>query len=151
MTTATQGGPHDEVRRALAALEVRLRQAGGTFGGQTGERAEALGAVERELLELAPRVSQLEPDAASDLGHPVLADAARWRDRAAALDLTAPATDASALVRDLIEDEAAAWRAQRDRILRTPTAGACYDALAQATALDREALDLSEGDPPLQG
>ena len=104
-----------ELRASLDRLGRRLRQVAGHAQLDAGVRAAQWVEVERELLDLTPRVAEVEGDAL-DLGHPVLQDAAHWRDLVHAAQLTEEQREGEALVETLLEDEAETWR-ERSRAL----------------------------------
>ena len=91
-----------ELRASLDRLGRRLRQVAGHAQLDAGVRAAQWVEVERELLDLTPRVAEVEGEAL-DLGHPVLQDAAQWRDLVHAARLTEEQREGEALVERLLE------------------------------------------------
>ncbi|MFB3066691.1 MAG: hypothetical protein ACE10D_09285, partial [Planctomycetota bacterium] len=144
--TKATSAPAQELRASLDQLGRRLQQVAGHAQLDAGVRAAQWAEVERELLDLTPRVAEVEGDAL-DLGHPVLQDAAHWRDLVHEAQLTEERRQGEALVGTLLQDEAEAWRKRSRALTEQPQAAACFEALEQATALDREALDLRASEP----
>ncbi|MHC4957524.1 MAG: hypothetical protein ACYTGN_04050 [Planctomycetota bacterium] len=127
----------------LRAIEQRIeRVLGATEPDPEGE-ARHLAGVERALLE----ASRAAPD--HGRGNPVLADAARWRDRAAELGANGAAERANEFVEKLIARAAERWR---ERLPGDDAdAQALFDAIDDARTIDLEALARRTMVPPLLG
>ena len=143
----TTDNPAEEL---FAALEERTEHALGATDPDPRSEGERLAALERDLQETVAELTDLETDLADDRGHPVLADTSAWRELAERTGAPAGARDADALAQRIIADHAAAWlRATEEHLDRDDTRG-CFRALAEARALDVEALTRTLGGPPLR-
>lgn len=134
----------------VAELEERIeRELGGVDPEPTAE-AEHLAGLERAVLEKAAELAQLGTDLADDRGHPVLADAAAWRDLAEESGAPEGCAAAEELARAIVEGHAAAWWSAAGGGLAEAGPDACFRALAEARDLDAEALARTRGIAPLR-
>jgi len=125
------GALEERVDRILAATEPDPVGEGGHLAG-----------VEVALLEALQHC----PD--TGRGHPVLADAAAWRERTAELGEAPAAERADAFLARLIESYTNDWKDSLPDTADDPDAW--FRALAQARAIDLEALSRRAGPPPLR-
>ncbi|MHC4135367.1 MAG: hypothetical protein ACYS0K_10305 [Planctomycetota bacterium] len=135
--------------RRVRALEIHLERELGAPDPDSRAEATRLGALEKELLETVAELAALDTDLADDRGHPVLADCSRWRDLAEESGAPEAAAEAEALATRILADHAAQWQAESGHATADGDPGACFRALADARALDLEALSLTRGGPPL--
>ncbi|MHC4490769.1 MAG: hypothetical protein ACYTDU_04005, partial [Planctomycetota bacterium] len=135
--------------RRVRALEIHLERELGAPDPDSRAEATRLGALEKELLEAVAELAALDTDLADDRGHPVLADCSRWRDLAEESGAPEAAAEAEALATRILADHAAQWQAESGHATADGDPGACFRALADARALDLEALSLTRGGPPL--
>ena len=133
------------------ALEVHLERELGAPDPDSRAEAARLGTLEEELLETVAELTALDTDLAGDRGHPVLADCSRWRDLVEESRAPGAAAEAEALARRIVADHAAQWQAESGDAPADGDADACFRALADARALDLEALSRTRGGPALAG
>ncbi|MGQ0613711.1 MAG: ion transporter [Planctomycetaceae bacterium] len=115
-----------------------------------GERAAHLAAFETDLLAWAASSSRAANAPHATAGDPVVTGTARWRDLLAAHGLEGGRGEAQALLEALVADAAARWSARNAPLLRAGDPEACFGALSQASAIDRQALARRAGRRPLR-
>ncbi|MHC4972831.1 MAG: hypothetical protein ACYTG3_10915 [Planctomycetota bacterium] len=135
----------------VQALEAHLERELGAPDPDSRAEAARLAALEKELLETVAELTALDTDLADDRGHPVLADCSRWRDLAEESGAPSAAAEAEALATRIISDHAAHWQAEIGHAPADGDPDACFRTLADARALDLEALSLTRGGAPLAG
>lgn len=132
--TRERSGPAE-----VEALEERLRDLAADSDAPPGERALGLSAFEHDLLALSARRLAADPSFGTRRGLPAVAWAADWRDQVVEHGLDGE-TGAERLVEALVEDDAWGWCEHAADAGASGSAAACFEVLAEAGALDREAV-----------
>lgn len=134
----------EELTAELQDIERQLADVRANRLAQPQHTAQRYAQLEQQLWTVMREVARLEPEM-QGLGHPIMAEAVSWRDDLKRLKLQEAATAASALLKDLADDEAAAHQAAADAITQAsetgPSAEACFNALMQLSSLQWELLD----------
>ena len=128
----------------LDALRRRLAELTADSDACATERAQRLSAFELDLLGFTARCAAADPSFGSRRGLPALAWAADWRDQAVEQELDAHA-GADRLVEALIGDDALGWRLRAVEAAERGGAATCFEALFEATLLEREAVARRRG------
>ncbi len=130
--------PAAEETEAFPALETRARDAGADVADDPVAAAEVLLRLERDVRRFG---RDADIRGISGDGAPAgLSDLCRWRSRLGRLGLDAECERAADLVEAYLRDEEEAWRAEAAEAARDGDPTTSFDALRDATDLDREAI-----------
>ncbi len=140
MRTEDPPATDDACANALQGLRERLRALSADSDVAAPERAERLGAFESDLLAFSAQCAADDPTFRNERGLPALAWAADWRNQIVELGLADEGAAADGLVERIVADEAQAWTEGAEAAAATGEANDCFEALVDASLLDREAV-----------
>lgn len=148
LSTATTEGA-----RALEQLGTRLRALTADSDAAPRERAERLASFEQDLIAYTSQQAREDPQFGSDGALPALALASDWRTQIAEQGLREEVRGADALIEDLVADDAERWHRGAEAAAQSGSAAACFEALLDASVLDRESVIRRrrlDAEPPLR-